>query len=160
MKDPWWQECSIKEFEDVDIAYNPFLMLTSLIGGGWWGQPLTQFGNKCCARFCLLIIVCLSLGIHFVVTWLHQSIPVTWRTCKKGFPKAHRLGTASSLSQVQPRVLPILRWSSRLLRASSICHIFGCWLILHLPGTTCVSSACGLLAKPIYVKHDHENPVW
>ena len=35
------------------------------------GQPLTAFGNKCAARFCLLILVCLALSIHWVVMWLH-----------------------------------------------------------------------------------------
>lgn len=35
------------------------------------GQPLTQFGNKCCARFSLLLILCMALSIHWVVAWLH-----------------------------------------------------------------------------------------
>ena len=33
------------------------------------GQPLTIFGNKACARFSLLVIVCIALSIYWAVAW-------------------------------------------------------------------------------------------
>ena len=36
------------------------------------GQPLTRFGNACCARFSLLVILCTALSIHWVASWLEN----------------------------------------------------------------------------------------
>lgn len=34
------------------------------------GQRLVQLGNTCCARFALLVILCVALQIHWVDPWL------------------------------------------------------------------------------------------
>lgn len=41
------------------------------------GQSLTRFGNLCCARFCLIILLCISLEIHWVAPWWNRC--VWWR---------------------------------------------------------------------------------
>ena len=43
------------------------------------GQPLTRFGNSCCARFTLLMILCMALSVHWIVSWLH--ITCLWINC-------------------------------------------------------------------------------
>ena len=34
---------------------------------------MVQFGNMCCARVALLVILCLALGVHWVDAWHKQG---------------------------------------------------------------------------------------
>ena len=64
-----WPKQNEARPEQVDGPHSPVFKLWVCI----LGQPLTRFGNTCCARMCLLLIVCLVLQIHFCATGLNDG---------------------------------------------------------------------------------------
>lgn len=67
MDQSWWSSCSSQLLASIQHdGFDHFSVFWK------WGQPLTAFGNKCSARFALLLILCMAIGVHWVATWLQE----------------------------------------------------------------------------------------
>lgn len=104
-----------------------------------WGQPLTRFGNKCCARFAMLVVICMALSIHWVATWLHvQRCMQTSRD--SGMLETQNLlklisgWTARIFSIGRYAVHPHAHWFSLCSKTRSIPEIVACqnWDLFYI----------------------------